>query len=328
MGKVVFVDSHISGHIEHFLKMKDQFAEAGHELLLETCKNKEDVIKAARNADAIITTFTPIDREIMENIPSLKVVLRNAIGYEIIDIEAASELGIAACNIPDYSTEEVATHTFALLLACERKLKVSAKIVESGNWKVQCGYPVHRLSNQTLGLIGFGRIARCVCRYAQAFGMNVVTFDPYLTQEVFDEFRVKKVGFEELCKLSDAISVNAPLTKENYHMINKNTIASMKDGIILVNTGRGALIATSDLVEGIKLGKIKAAGLDVLEEEPLRNPSSEILQFDNVIVTSHIAYDSVESVDDNYSKVVFTITQILDGTLTYNALNKEAINRG
>jgi D-3-phosphoglycerate dehydrogenase len=323
MAKIVFVDTHISGHTEHHLKMKERFTREGHELFLETCKTKAEVLEKAAEAAVIITTYFPIDAEIIEKIPTLRLIIRNAIGYEILDIATATKRNIPVCNIPDYSTEEVATHAFALLLACERKLKLGDRLVAGGDWKIRLGYPIHRMNVQTLGLIGLGRIARYVVKYAKAFGMKIVAYDPYCPDSVFAECGVIKVDLDELLAESDVISLHAPLTEENRHIVNKDSIAKMKDGVIIVNTARGPLISTADLVAGIKSGKILAAGLDVLDEEPLKDATAEILKCESVIVTPHIGYDSIESVADNYDKAFKTVRDVLKGELPYNVLNKK-----
>lgn len=326
MSKIVFLDTHIAGKNPGYMKLENILTSAGHEVIGAECKNKEEVIEQAKDADAIITTYTPVDREVIESCKNLKVILRNAIGYEIFDFDAANERGIAVCNVPDYCTEEVATHTMALLLACYRKVKVSNDLVRTGDWKVMYGYPIRRLSTQTMGIIGFGRIARMVADYSKAFGMDIVTYDPYVSKEECESLGVRSVSLEELYQESDVICVNAPLTKDNYHMINKDTIATMKDGVIIINTGRGALISTDDLVAAVKSGKVKAAGLDVLEEEPLKDASAEILNLENVIVTCHIAMDSVDAIMDNYEKSANTVIDMLNGKMTYNVLNKDFAN--
>lgn len=326
MGKVVFVDTHIAGASEYLAKMEECVVAEGH-IFVKGCMTKdEEVIAVVADADAIITTYYPITKKIIDAAKNLKLIMRNAIGYEIIDFDAANARKIPVCNIPDYCTTEVATHTFALLLACERKLKPSAKLVERGEWKIKCGYPVDRLTHQTLGLIGFGRIAKMVAGYAKAFGMKVVAFDPFLSEEVFQSAGVTGVTLDQLYAQADVISLNAPLTEQNRHMINTESIEKMKSGVIIINTGRGPMISTPDLIVGLKSGKIKAAGLDVLDEEPIRDTNAEILSFDNVILTSHIGYDSNQALDDNYKKAGETVIAVLKGELPYNVLNRDAIN--
>lgn len=326
MGKVVFLDSHIAGVNEYLLAMEKSIKDAGHSYVRGAMTSDAEVIGEVADADAIVTTYYPINKTIIDAAPNLKVILRNAIGYEIIDFDAANARRIPVCNIPDYCTEEVATHTFALLLACERKLKVSAKLVERGEWKIKCDYPIDRLSKQTLGMIGFGRIAKLVAGYARAFNMKVIAYDPFLPDEVFAAEGVASVTLEELYAQSDVISLNAPLTRENRHIINSESIAKMKDGVIIINTGRGPLVSTPDLVQALKSGKVKAAGLDVLDEEPLRNPDADILAFDNVILTAHIGYDSNQALADNYRKAGETVIAILGGELPYNILNRGVLN--
>ncbi|MDL2272866.1 C-terminal binding protein [Desulfovibrio sp. OttesenSCG-928-I05] len=328
MANIVFVDSHITGS-DHpcFATMRETFEKAGHVFFQESCKSREEVLEKTAHAHAIITTYTPLDREILRNAPELKMAMRNAIGYEILDIAAGTELGIPICNIPDYCTEEVATHTMALILACARKLKPSAELVRAGTWKIVCGYPIDRLSTQTLGLIGFGRIAKLVAGYAKAFGMTIIAHDPFIPADVFAEHGVEGVSLDDLYARSDIISVGAPLTSENRHMINAASIAKMKDGVILVNTGRGPLIATDDLIAALESGKVKAAGLDVLEEEPLRDADAKILSLDNVILTSHIGYDSQQAIWDNFDKAAKTVLATLAGELPYNVLNLKELEK-
>jgi D-3-phosphoglycerate dehydrogenase len=316
MGKVVLVDPLGLGNNQAaFESMKRAFEGAGHRFVVASCKGKSEVLEQTRDAEAIV----------IDNSPNLKVIVRCAIGVDILDIEYATTKSIAVCNIPDYCVEEVAVHTITLILAAERKLGVAGHLVRSGGWKNIHGYPVHRLSKQTLGIIGFGRIGRLVATYAQAFGMKVVSYDPFVPEKVFDQENVRKVGLDELYAVADVVSLNAPATKETYHIVNRDSIAKMKDGVIIVNTSRGGLLATADLIEGLKIGKIKAASLDVLEEEPLRDPGAEILKFANVVITTHNAHDSVESYEDVISKTIDSVVKVLRGELPYNVLNKDKL---
>ncbi len=327
MNKIVHVDSHIIGHHNvNFPIMRRRFEEAGCEFIMACCKTKEEVLEATKDANAIITTYFPIDKEIMANAPDLRVVIRNAVGFEILDIEGATELGIPICNIPDYCSVDVAYHTIALIMALEKKLKVSNKNVEKGVWSILAGYPIYRVCNQTLGLIGFGRIGKNVARFAKGLDMNVVVYDPYLPDEVFAENGVKRVSLDELFRISDVVTINTLLTEETRNLVNKDSIARMKDGVIIINTSRGAMVNTNDLLDAIDAGKVKAAGLDVLAEEPLRDPDARVLKYDNVIVTSHIGMDSEDATADNFTKCTDTVLSILlKGELTYNVLNKKAL---
>ena len=328
MGKIVYIDSHrAGGGPELYEKMRADFEKAGHTFHKEACPTKEDVMAATKDAIAIITAHTPIDKGIIDNAQNLKVIVRSAIGYEILDVSAATAKGIPACNVPDYCTEEVANHTFALLLACARKLKPGARVVERGEWKARVAYPIHRLSGQTLGLIGFGRISRIIAKHAQGFGLTVLAYDPFVTADVCKDLGAEKVELDDLYARADYICLNVPLTKDNYHMINTDSIAKMKDGVMIINAGRGALVSTEDLVAGLESGKVRAAGLDVLEEEPLTDTSAKILSFETVIVTPHIAFDSEEGMGDNYQKTTDTVLKVLGGELPFNVLNKEALTK-
>ncbi|NLW78238.1 MAG: C-terminal binding protein [Ruminococcaceae bacterium] len=328
MPKFVVIDAYINDPDKKrdFSVMKKGFADAGYDFEMHDLREPDEIVEAAKDADGIITVYTSIDKKILSRLPKLKVVLRAAIGYEIINLDDCSAYNVAAANVPDYCTEEVATHSIALMLAVERKIMLSYDMVRGGEWDINCGYPVHRLSTQTFGLIGFGRIARQTAAYAKVFGMQIIAYDPFCPQEVFDEAGVKKVELDELFAQADVISVNAPLTDETHHMINKDSIAKMKDGVFIVNTGRGGLISTPDLVAALKSGKVKAAGLDVLEEEPLRDANAEILKLDNVVVTSHIAYNSLEARVANFTRAVETCVDIMNGKLPFNVLNKDKID--
>ena len=291
----------------------------------------EALLEAARGVDAILTSLRPFPRALIERLDgSVKAIVRSAMGYETIDVAAASERGIYVCNVPDYAAEEVAVHQVALLLAVVRKVVLYDRKVREGAYTrngLNFGPPIHRLSRQCMGLLGFGRIARNVARTMRSFGCRVLAFDPYLEDAVFAELGVERVATkEEIFAQCDMIATNIPLTEESYHIIDAAAIARMKDGVVLVNTGRGALIEEAALVEGLKSGKIRGAGLDVLETEPLAQ-DSPLPELENVVLTPHVAYQGVEAYADLQRKSVEYTIAGARGEMPAGAVNR-GISRG
>lgn len=292
----------------------------------------EEQLKACEGADAIATCITPFTREIIEKLPdSVKCITRTAMGYEIIDVDAASERGIYVCNVPDYAMQEVAMHQVAMIMALCRKLKHYDKFVHEGGWVRQSmvsGYECRRISCLTMGLLGFGRIAKNVAKAMQSMGATVCVYDPYLTKEAVESLgAVYCATKDELLTQADIISANIPLTEESRHIIDADAISRMKDGVIVVNTGRGGLVDTDALVAGLKSGKIKAAGLDVHEIEPFHDLSHPLMNMDNVILTPHIAFQSTEATKElEYKAALYTMQGAL-GEVPAGAVNRDRVKR-
>jgi D-3-phosphoglycerate dehydrogenase len=205
------------------------------------------------------------------------------------DLAAAKELGVTAANVPDYCVDEVSTHAMALILALGRRIPQDNDQMRHGGWGIGPFLPVPAFSDLTLGLVGFGNIARLVAKKAKTFGFNTIASDPFVKDCVFAEAGVTPVPFDTLLQRADIISLHCPLIPETTHLINRDSIAQMKQGVILVNTSRGPVIKEEDLIEGVRSGKIGGAGLDVYEKEPL-SPTSPLRTLPpNVLLTSHAA---------------------------------------
>ncbi|SFG74977.1 C-terminal binding protein [Oribacterium sp. WCC10] len=260
----------------------------------------EETIASCRGADAVLTVLTPFTREIISSLDTtVRAIIVAAMGFDHIDVTAAKERGIDVYNVPDYAVQEVAVHQISLMLASLRKLNIYDRFMHEGNWRSPdyiIGAPVHRLSTLTYGLLGFGRISREVAKYAIAFGMRVIAYDPFV-----EKIDIEKSGVvcaddrNEVFRCSDIISPNVPLSDSSRYLIDENAILHMKDGVIIVNTGRGALIHEQALIKGLQSGKVSAAALDVFEKEPFFDKTSPLMNMDNVILTPHIAYHSDES---------------------------------
>lgn len=285
------------------------------------CKTEEDLIKYARGADAIITQFVPITRKVIESLVNCQIIVRYAIGLDIIDLEAATEHGIMVANVPDYCLEEVATQTLALLLSVVRKVIPMNQGVRAGQWSYQKAEPLLRLSNMNLGLVAFGKIARLLVEMVKAFNFkNIFVYDPYY-QEQANYPRVKFVSLEELLQKSDIVSVHSPATAETKHMFNQNVFKIMKDGSFFINTARGALVKEEDLVEALESGKLAGAGLDVLTEE-VGTEDHPLFRFENVVITPHMGWYSVDSIAELQRKVAIQVKKALLGETVDYCVNK------
>lgn len=288
----------------------------------------EDLTAATKDHEAIVTFF-PLDEEKINALSdSIKGIVVTSIGYDNIDVEAANKRGIMVCNIPDYCVEEVALHSVTLLLASLRNICLYDRTIRAGKWTTRsmvCGRPRHRLSTLTMGFIGFGRIGQTVAKQMSGLGVHMIAYDPYLPESVFAEKDMERVAtLDELYARADMIGIYMILTDETYHLINQESIAKMKDGVILVNTARGAIFDMDAVTENLASGKIGAAGLDVWDPDPV--PADHpILKDDNLTATSHCAYFSIEANVDLRIKSLMTAVNICKGEIPYNCINKKAL---
>lgn len=296
---------------------------AGFDAEVEFIRDREEFIKVAAKADAVITADSKIDRSIIENLVKCKIIVRQGIGFDNIDIKAAAEKNIIVCNVPDYCTDEVSDHTIALILSLVRKVPVYSGLVKNGIWDIKSVSPIRRLSTLVLGLAGFGKIAREVARKAKPFGFRIMAFDPYVSPQLAEECGVDLVNFEDLIKESDIISIHVPLSKETLHLFDKTKFNLMKPTAYIVNTGRGPLINEKDLYEALKNNRLAGAALDVLEQEPPQK-DNPLLALENVIVTPHAAFYSEESYIDLRRKAVQEVKRVLSNQPPLNQVNKSA----
>ncbi len=250
------------------------------------------------DADVVISGGMPLGEAEFKLLPKTRLLLRPYVGYDDIDVDAATAQGILVANIPDAFSEEVSVQAMTLILACSQRLLYNDRYVRSGEWDQRRGRPpydppIRRLSTLTLGLVGFGVIARMVAERARPFGLRVLAYDPFLRQEVADPYGVTLVSFDQLLADSDILSIHTFLHATTRHLINRERLAQMKKGAYLVNTARGPIVDEEALVEALKSGHLAGAGLDVTEVEPLAS-SSELNTLTNTILTPHMASESVE----------------------------------
>lgn len=258
----------------------------------------EDVIKNIGDAEIVFTNKTPIPKSVLEKVPSVKYICVLATGYNVVDTIAAKELGIVVSNIPAYGTAAVAQLTMALLLEICHHVGEHSKAVMEGDW-TNCpdfcfwNYPLIELAGKNLGIIGFGRIGQATAKVAQAFGLNILAYGSKPIPELISE-TCKYVALDELLAQSDIISLHCPLFDDTKGIINKDTIAKMKDGVMIINTSRGPLVVEQDLTDGLNSGKVGYAALDVVSLEPIA-ATNPLLKAKNCIITPHIAWAPKES---------------------------------
>lgn len=318
--KVVLADSKsLEGEVYDI--EEEFFKEKGIDFTVKDCMTEEDVIKHCSDADAVLSVYAPLTENVISQLPKCKVLVRYGIGFDNIDVSAATKHNIPVCNIPDYSIPEVATHTIAMLLHFERKIGVLDQSVKKGEWNPNLGFKSSRLSSLTLGLIGFGNIAQQTAEYAKAFGMNVIAYDPYISDNVLDLKGVMRTELDELIKESDYISVHVPLNEGTYHLIGESALQKMKETAVILNTARGPIVDQEALVKALKSNQIRGACLDVLENEPVK-VGDEILELNNVVLTPHAAFNSVQASERLHRRVAETAYSVLQGELPENIVNK------
>lgn len=294
---------------------------AGFELAVidPICKTEDDIIRTCGGADVLLVQWAPVTRRVLEALPSVRCIVRYGVGVNNFDLQAAKDLGVTACNVPDFCLDEVSDHAVAMLISLGRRIPQDHLQISQGGWGINDFRPIPAFSELTLGLVSFGRIARLTAKKAQAFGLRVVAFDPWVSDSVFSDLGVEKVELDWLLKNSDMISLHCPLTEKTTHLIDREAISKMKDGVILVNTARGPVIDEEALIEGLVSGKIHSAGLDVFEMEPpaVTNP---LRSMPNVLLTSHAASVSEKSVDTLQTKAAESARDFMLGKRPSSAL--------
>ncbi|OHX49807.1 C-terminal binding protein [Cytobacillus oceanisediminis] len=300
---------------------EDVFKESGLdiEFVKAQCKTEDEVAEQAKHADAILNQYAPISRRVIESLENAKVISRYGVGVNTIDIDAANEKGITVANVPDYGMEEVSNHALALLLSWARKVTLLNNEVKRGNWDFKACVPIHRFNNQTVGVLGFGRIPRRFIEKVKPLGFKLAAYDPFVSAEDMASAGVKKMELDEIIREADYLSVHVPLIKDTYHLLNADRFSQMKKNAVIINTARGPIIDEKALIEALENGIIAGAALDVAEEEPI-SIDSPLFHMDNVIITPHSAWYSEEAMVELRQKAAKNIVQVLKGEKTPYAL--------
>lgn len=272
----------------------------------------------------IVRSETIVDKEILEAGKRLKVVGRAGVGVDNIDVEAATENGIVVINAPSGNTISTAEHTMAMMTSLARNIPSAARSLKAGQWK-RSAYMGIELYKKVLGIIGFGRVGSEVAKRAKAMGMEVIVYDPYISEEKAAKSGVSPVSLDTLCRTADIITLHTPLTSKTRHIIGQKELAIMKDGVRIINCARGGLIDEKSLYEALKAGKVAGAALDVFEDEPCtENP---LFDLDNVIVTPHLGASTLEAQINVALQVAEQVIAALEGEPVLNAINVQGIDR-
>jgi D-3-phosphoglycerate dehydrogenase / 2-oxoglutarate reductase len=291
---------------------KAALARVDHELRMAESTSPEAILAVAANADAILVTYAKLPGDLLRQCTRCKVIGRFGLGVDNIDIKAARDLGITVTYVPDYCMHEVSDHAMALLLALARKIPRSNDLVQAGRWEIAPLVPIHRLTGRVLGLVGFGNIPRALAPKAKAFGLRVVAHDPYVEHAVFAAAGVEAMTLPALLQMADFISVHAPLNPATRGMFNTDLFGKIKQGALLINTARGPLIEEEALIAALDRGHLGGAALDVVTVEPLAK-DSRLLGRENVILTPHTGFYSVESLAELQTKCAADVARVLMG---------------
>jgi glycerate dehydrogenase len=279
----------------------------------------EAVIAAIGDADAIYTNKTPLPHGVLEKCPTVKFIGVLATGYNVVDVAAADSLGMVVANVPTYGTTAVAQFTMALLLEMCHHIGAHSEGVHSGKWSKSSDfcywdYPLIELSGKTLGIIGFGRIGQATAKLADAFGLKILASGSSPTR-ILDSENWKYVPLDQLLAESDFISLSCPLVPNNMGLINKDSIAKMKDGVMIINTARGPLVVEQDLADALNSGKVAYAAVDVVSKEPIL-AGNPLLSARNCIITPHIAWAPKESRTRLMKTAVDNLAAFIEGRPT------------
>jgi D-3-phosphoglycerate dehydrogenase len=303
---------------------KEALSRVNAELKMAAEPTPDGILAVAREADAVLVTYAKITAEMISEMKNCKSIGRFGIGVDNIDIAAATEAGIVVTYVPDYCFDEVSDHAMALLLDLARKVSFSNGLVQAGRWEMPAVAPLYRLRGRTLGLVGFGNIPQIVVPKAQAFGLKVVAYDPFVPKEKAAELGVELMELDALLATSDYVSVHAPLTPETKHLIGADAFKKMKPTALLVNTARGPLVDTDALAVALDNGEIGGAALDVVPVEPLP-ADSPLLNRDNLILTPHTAFYSVDALLDLQTKAAQDVARVLAGERPVYPVNPDVL---
>jgi D-3-phosphoglycerate dehydrogenase len=293
---------------------------AGVELRGRRCQSEQETIELARDADAVLSGAVPLTRRVLSNLPRTVVIARYGVGVDNVDLDAATDMGIAVAYVPDYCIEEVSNHALALLLGWARQLTRCDALLHAGKWGWEYAAQMQSVHQQRLGIVGAGRIGLALARKALALRMQVAAFDPQVPAAALEAQGVRPAPLDALLAESDYVSVHTPLLPGTRHLIGAAELARMKPTAFLINTSRGAVIDEKALIEALGAGRIAGAGLDVFESEPLA-ADSPLRSLPNTILTPHVGAQSPLATERLRRQVGEEVLRALQGELPLNLAN-------
>jgi D-3-phosphoglycerate dehydrogenase len=315
---VLFTDA------DHTVSEADQHALQASGAKLLPVRTRDEFIAASGSAAAVLNSNFPITADLIETLNRCRVISRYGSGYDNIDVAAASRKRIPVCNVPAFCIEEVANRAMTLLLAASCELLRLDRFVRAGTWGVHNLPYAYEVEGRTLGLVGFGKIARAVARRARPFGFRIIAYDPYVEREIMAAEQVEARELDELLATSDYISVHTPLNAGTRHLLDNRRLALLKPSAVLINTSRGAVIDEAGLVDALKNRRFAGAGLDVFEHEP-PDRNNPLFAMDNVTLTPHCAAHTQAATERLHRVAIGNILRALRGEPLQNVLNPESI---
>lgn len=300
---------------------------AGGAFVVGDCKTEADVLEQARNSEILLLSWLPIvTARVMADLPRLRLVVRWGVGFDQIDAQAATELGIAVANAPTYCTDEVAEHAIALLVAAARRVAWYHETMRDGGWPTFGEHPMRRIRGRTLGLIGLGRIGSAVAARAHGLGLRVIACDPHLTEDIIRQRGAEPRALDALLAEADFVSVHVNLSAETYHLLNEGRLRRMRPDATLINTSRGPVVDEAALARVLETGHLAGAALDVYQVEPLAADSS-LRRLPNVLLTPHSASWSAEAWEGLRAEVSQVAVDWIETSWCRSVVNPEVRTR-
>ena len=292
--------------------------------------SKDNIIDKIKDADIIVVNMVTFNKSVIESLQKCKLIIRHGVGYDNIDVAELTKKGVIFINIPDYCIEEVAEQAVMHILTCARKFRCQQRSmqlsVEKEEWDFEIVYPIHQLSYKTLGIIGCGRIGSMVHRMMQGFEMKRLVCDPYLTSERKTELGVETVSLEKVLKESDFITIHTPLNEETRHLVSEKELRQMKPTAFIINTARGGILDENAVVKACNNGWIAGAAIDVYEYREPPQKKAKLLQVENINLTPHLAWYSLEAEWKIREKIIENIFLLLNGKVPNNIINHDVLS--
>lgn len=320
--KIVITDcDHASVDIE-----REVVESAGCELVLNQSMEPDEIVRGAAGADGLIVQYGRITAEVFAGLPTVSVISRYGVGVDTVDVAAATARGVAVCNVPDYGTEAVSDHAIALALGVTRGLGVLDRGIRAGSHDLAPSLPVHQIGGRVFGVVGCGRIGSAAARKAAGLGYRVIVNDILFEPGTKSPGGWPATTLADLLATSDVISLHVPLHHSTHHLIDEAALRLVRPEAVLVNTARGGVVDTDALVAALRAGRLHGAGLDVVEEEPLR-ADHPLTGFDNVILTPHSAFYTAESYAELKRRTAQNAVDVVLGRVPRDILNPEVLAR-
>ncbi|MWV38853.1 C-terminal binding protein [Natrialba sp. INN-245] len=303
---------------------RNTLEDAGYSVRDIQAETEEEIIRHCKNSVALLNQYQTISERVFTELEQLEVIGRYGIGVDTIDLSTATEYGVAVVNVPEYCINEVAEHTIALLLSIYRQIPNYDRQFRDGEWDWKAGQPLHRFSESTIGLVGFGQIPRKVAESLDGFNLRIVASDPNVDKDTMADYGVKKVNFESLVDTAEVISIHTPLIESTQNLFDEEVFKQMRNDAILINTSRGGVVNTDDLIGALQDDHIRGAAIDVLADEPPKK-DNVLRSIDDVIVTPHTAWYSEESIQELRRTVAENVLQVLRGEEITDIINEVAL---